>query len=127
MKEQKEKIEWDKKKIVVFVIFLAVLLIGLYKVKTIILDKNVSKEKSSSLVSKQDVKGAQTIESPAQSLKNNVQEQINSLKSEAQNINVVDIATSSPQVQKIINDLKAIQNYPSNQLKQTCINICNRL
>jgi hypothetical protein len=74
------------------------------------------------------VKGANTESiSPLPDIKQGIQNQIDSLKSEAQNINVVDIATSSPQVQKVINDLKAIQDYPKNQLKTTCEKICSGL
>ena len=74
------------------------------------------------------VKGASTQSLPAlPDVKQSIQNQIDNLKNEAQNINVVDIATSSPQVQKVINDLKAIQNYPQNQLKTTCEKICSGL
>ena len=127
MKEPKEKIEWDKKKIILFVIFFVLLLVGLGALKVMVLDKNSLQDKNSSVVSSQEVKAAETSSLNAQTIKNNIQGQIKSLKDEANNIDVVSIATSSPQVQKIINDLKALQNYPSNQLKETCVNICNRL
>jgi conjugal transfer/entry exclusion protein len=75
-----------------------------------------------------DVKGASTsVPNPVSDIKSNIQNQIDSLKNEAQNINVVDMATSSPQVQKVINDLKAVQDYPKNQLRQTCEKICSGL
>lgn len=127
MKESKEKIQWDRKKIILFIITLFILLFALYEAKTIVLDKNVSQVQKNPLITNQNVKGAQAIQSPTQDIRSNVSQQINSLRNEASNINVLDIATSSPQVQKIINDLKALQDYPSNQLRETCVNICNRL
>ena len=125
MKEQKKKeeIEWDKKKIIIFSVVVLLLLIGAYVLKPMILGENLSLEDSY----QKDVRGINIQEPPKQSLKNSVSEEINNLKEQAQNINVVDIASSSPQVQKIINDLKAIQNYPSNQIKEACEKVCSGL
>jgi hypothetical protein len=74
-------------------------------------------------VVKPDIKGAATQVVP--NIKNSVADQLNNLKSEAQNVDLVEIASSSPQVQKVINDLKALQDYPKNQVKATCEQICN--
>nr|MBI5455675.1 hypothetical protein [Candidatus Levybacteria bacterium] len=132
MKEQKkkeEKIEWDRKKIVIFLFLVLFLIIAGYELKTMVLDENLSKSKSSFNFSNDAVKGADTQQLQLQSsnIKQNIQNEIENLKNEAQNINLVDIASSSPQVQKVINDLKAIQNYPGTQLKQTCEKICSGL
>jgi conjugal transfer/entry exclusion protein len=125
MKEaKKEAIEWDKKKIILFTIGIALLLIlGLVIKEMMFAGVQISNPSQADI----SVKGASTQISPFPDIKQGIQNQINTLKSEAQNINIVDVATSSPQVQKVINDLKAIQNYPQNQLKATCENICSRL
>lgn len=122
-KKEKQESEWDKRKIILFLIA-AIALIGIgFELKTIIFgDTSAPLVKQ---VSNTGVKGASTVSAP--DIKKGIQDQISNLKSEAQNINVVDIATSSPQVQKVINDLKAIQNYPKNQLKDTCEKICSGL
>ncbi len=126
MKEAKrEVIEWDKKKIVLFVVG-AIFLLGIGLVFSKMMFGGVQTPNPSLSVT--GVKGANTESiSPLPDIKQGIQNQIDSLKSEAQDINVVDIATSSPQVQKVINDLKAIQNYPKNQLKTTCEKICSGL
>ena len=124
MKEgKKEAIEWDKKKIILFTAGTIVLLgIGLVAKEMMFAGAKTQN------ISATSVKGANTeIVNPLPDIKQGIQNQIDSLKNEAQNINVVDVATSSPQVQKVINDLKALQDYPKNQLKQTCENICNKL
>lgn len=125
MKELKVEEQWDKKKIILFIIvFLVLLGIG-YELKRYFLDKNSNNQSN---VASDDVKGASTQSfSPAQSIKQNIQGQIDNLRNEAQNINLVDVASSSPQVQKVINDLKALQNYPSNQLKDVCEKVCSGL
>jgi hypothetical protein len=129
MKEQKKKeeIEWDKKKIIIFSIIVFILIIGAYQLKSVFLDEaSIPDEVNNSY--QQDVRGVSIQEPPpAQSFKNNVQEQINNIKEDAQNINVADIASSSPQVQKIIKDLKALQDYPSNQIKEVCEKVCSGL
>jgi hypothetical protein len=123
MKEPpKEELQWDKKKILLFLIA-AVLLIGIgFEAKDVILGTNISPSVS---IPKPDVKGAAT--QVSSNIKNSVQDQLDNLKTEAQNVDLVQIASSSPQVQKVINDLKAVQDYPKNQLKATCEQICNGL
>jgi len=129
MKELKEEEQWDKKKIILFVALVFVLAVIGYELKRYFLDKNANPNNAVvDITSKNGVKGASTQNLPsAQDLKQNIQNQINSLKTEAQNINIVDIASSSPQVQKVINDLKALQNYPSNSLKGVCEKVCSGL
>jgi hypothetical protein len=121
MKEPPEvQAQWDKKKIILFLLA-AVILIGIgFEAKDLILGANVSPAVS---VNKPDVKGAAVQVVP--DIKNSVQNQLNTLKSEAQGVDLVEIASSSPQVQKVINDLKALQNYPKNQVKATCEQVCN--
>lgn len=125
MKEVKEKVEWDKKKIILFVIA-AVLLVGMGAVINRMMFAGQETSVPSQVMT--SVKGASTSNvDPVSDIKNNIQNQMDNLKTEAQNINVVDMATSSPQVQKVISDLKAIQDYPKNQLRQTCEKICSGL
>jgi hypothetical protein len=121
MKEPaKEEVQWDKKKIILFLVA-AILLLGIgFEAKDLVLGKSVSVPKSTT---SPDVKGAAVQAIP--DIKNSVQNQLNALKTEAQGVNLVEIASSSPQVQKVINDLKALQDYPKNQVKATCQQICN--
>jgi hypothetical protein len=113
---KKDESEWDRKKIVFFTILIIILLIFGFSFKNSILGTTSNKLSISP-----------KINAPKIDIKKNVQDQIQTLKDEATNINVVDIATSSPQVQKVINDLKALKDYPNNQLKKSCINLCSKL
>lgn len=56
-----------------------------------------------------------------------VQKQMQMIKQQAANINVEEIASSSPQIQNLINDLKALQNLPKDKVKEACYNICKGL
>lgn len=122
---KKEKVEWDRKKIIFTSIIIIFLLFLGYQAKSLFLDKNMQVPQNDSF-QKEDVKGV-SVSNPGPSIKDTVQESINSIKNEAGSINISDIATSSPQIQKVINDIKALQNYPSNELKNTCLKICNGL
>lgn len=127
MKEQKKKdeIEWDKKKIILFLFVILFLVIGGYQLKSMILGDSIDSNETPFF--EQSVKGTSIQEPPVESFRNNVQEQIENIKEDAQSINVADIASSSPQVQKIINDIKALQDYPSNQIKDVCQKVCSGL
>ncbi len=125
MKELKPIEEsWNKKRVLIGLLVLILLFIGLIGFKTFVLDKNA--------VPSLSVKGASV--SPgvqtgtvSPDIKSTVTDQINTLQKEASNINITDIATSSPQVQKVINDLKSLQDLPKNQAKDYCQQICNSL
>lgn len=126
LKEEKEKVIWDKKKIIVFSI-IVILLIGIgFEIKTLMLGQNysISPKKSTSL--KEQVQGVENKDLSVD-IKQGIQESINNLKTEAQNIDLQEVATSSPQVQKVINDLKSLQDLPKTQIKSACEKICGSL
>lgn len=117
---------WDAKKIFTFII--VALILGL-SIKTFVLEKN-SKNLPNKSVS---VQGASTqiIQTPtpnsSEELKRNVESKLNDLKKEVNNINLIEVATSSPAVQKVITDLKNLQNLPQTQAKEACLKICSGL
>ena len=120
-----EKESWNKKRIFA-AFFLLLFLAGVgYFFTTKILD---SKSSFPSTILK-SVKGtASTQERNNTSSDFNVQEKvaekIENLKQAALELNIVEIASSSPQVQKIINDIKSLEQYPTNQAKEICRQIC---
>lgn len=80
-----------------------------------------------------EVQGA-TIQEQASRLNNSkadlreaVQNNFNALKDQANNLDAEEIASSSPQVQKILQDLKSLEQYPKNQAKEACMRVCNGL
>lgn len=120
---------WDLKKILALVMVVGVLAFGL---KTFVLDKNNSGLKTGSEAQSPQIQGASTIESPSptlssQSLQKTVENRLNDLKKEVNNINVIEVATSTPAVQKVLNDIKNLQNLPQSQAKDACLKICSSL
>ncbi|KKR76421.1 MAG: hypothetical protein UU21_C0010G0004 [Candidatus Levybacteria bacterium GW2011_GWA2_40_8] len=128
--KDKESLPWDKKKIALLLLFLLGLLLLFITAKSIFLDKS-SEDSSSS----KTVRGTR-IEDPVVdsfgSSENirpavDLEEKIGDIKSEIENIDVSEIASSSPQIQKIIQDIKSIKDYPASTARQTCENICKNL
>ncbi len=125
MKEIKTEEAWDKKKIIITIAVLLGLVValvyftGAYKVKG-------DSAKQSRIELQEAVEGAaQSVDVPT--IKETVQDKIEEIKTEASNIDIVEVASSSPQVQKIINDIKALENYPKDQAKSMCEKICDSL
>jgi len=132
--ERLESIEtWNKKKIFITLLIVFALLGFLFK--TFVLSKNKDFLNMSTNFLK-SVKGISTKEEgknkdlnskskgmslPIQGV---IKEKLDDLKKEVNSLNVIDIASSSPQVQKIINDLNSLKQYPVNELKDICKQIC---
>jgi hypothetical protein len=122
--EEESVQSWNKKRISIAVFLLALLLTGGYFLKTHILgEAQLRPAKSVAGISTKD----ESAELPGINVREAVREKIESLKREISGLDVVEIASSSPQVQKILNDIKSLQEYPENQMKEFCNNICSRL
>ena|SRR6266404_1687716 len=124
MQELEEDRNWDFRKILAVLILLVVL--G-FSFKFFVLN-NGSKLLNVRSVA---VQGAKTSVSPnnpvSDTIKKGVENKINDLVKEVNQINVVEVATSTPAVQKVLNDIKSIQNLPQTQAKEQCLKICNGL
>ena len=130
--QEEEKIEtWNKKRIIVSFALIILLAVGAFFLKGYILSSSLF----NSGVATKDVKGASTVDEsaidnsntdsqPLPDVQKIVQEKLDTVKQELTNINVLDVASSSPQFQKIINDIQALQQYPHDQLKNVCKMIC---
>ncbi|OGH03089.1 MAG: hypothetical protein A2798_01520 [Candidatus Levybacteria bacterium RIFCSPHIGHO2_01_FULL_37_17] len=116
MKPVKDEANWDKKKIF---IFFSVLILILLFLSYRLVQFNTSEPAE---LPNSQIKGIS-----ADDLSKNVKETISNLQKQAENLDIEEVATSSPQVQKIINDLKSLKDVPKNELKNTCERICNGL
>lgn len=129
---------WNKKKILI-TLLIVVLLIG-FGAKTFVLSKNKDffsvhtvptflKSVMGVNTQKDKEKGANSTKKNTSSLPIQavIKEKLDDLKKEVNSLNVVDIASSSPQIQKIINDLNSLKEYPANEAKEICQKICGGL
>lgn len=119
---------WSKKRIFVGLIILAFLIgAGYYLLKNSLTEKNRLKFFGG-------VKGVVTKnEQPPLSLtgpsnlRNDLQQKLDLVKKQVNNLNVEDLASSSPQIKKVIEDLQSLQQLPRNQAKEACYNFCKGL
>lgn len=112
---------WNKKRIFIAVFLLALFIAGGYFLKAKVFIDSSQQAKS--------VKGISTEEKPTEppfkiNVQEAVREKINSLKEQVSGLDVMEIASSSPQMQKILNDIKSLEQYPTNQVKEICRKIC---
>lgn len=127
---------WNVKRIGIATVIFAILIFALfYGINIFTLDnKSLFERPKPNSFGK--VQGAATAEpSPsasvslpsAQDVARGVESKFNDIRNEITKLNVQDIASSSPQVQKIINDIKTLPDYPKNQAKDICQKICGGL
>ncbi|OGH21636.1 MAG: hypothetical protein A2629_01890 [Candidatus Levybacteria bacterium RIFCSPHIGHO2_01_FULL_41_15] len=118
-KEEFFEESWNKKR--VFLALLSVLTIGagfFYAFNSDILKD----KKSQNLATKTQSEHSKVLS--AQDFEEDVRKQVDAIKEQAANINLEEIASSSPQIQNLVNDIKALQDLPRNQAREACMNIC---
>lgn len=134
---------WSKKRIVIGLLVLTTLLVGTVGVKKYILkDKSVLSTLSFPKIgtkvagvstknepsSSQELSKDQSLQFPVSStLQTNMEQKLADFKKEVSSLNVSDLASSSPQIKKVIEDIQALQQLPKNQAKEACYNICRGL
>ncbi len=127
---------WNKKRIFIALTIIVLLIIGAYFFKNFVLNKDIFPKIPQSLTNlTKDIKGISTNEDssltnstsssqPLSGVQKIIQEKLDTVKQEITTLNIQDIASSSPQFQKIINDLQSLQQYPRNELKDVCQKVC---
>ena len=136
---------WDKKKIgIAIIVIISLIGIGFWSKVLVLGNNKQSISFRSGVGSSSSVEGASTestdpsADSSSLTDKNqglpfsfssaniqaDAQQKLNEVKQQISSLSIQDIASSSPQVQKVINDLKSLQDYPKDQAKQMCENIC---
>jgi len=126
-KENAVQGSWNKKRIIIAIILLMLLGVGAYFFKTKILSSEPPKSvKGVSVKENKSSEGEEKIDIQ-EAVKDTVKKKLEDLKKEAMKIDVAEIASSSPQIQKLIKDLSSIRDYPANQAKEICEKVCGNL
>lgn len=128
---------WNKKRLAIGILTLLIFLSLVLGVRSFFLGKNndLFTKKTSGVEEK--VKGVFEQQKDSGSEENNVgvsipgssdiQQRLEVIKKEVNSINITEITSSSPQIQKVLTDLKNLEEYPKNQVKEACYNICKGL
>ncbi len=126
MQEVKFEESWNKKRILIALLILLALLGAGYFLTGSIFTKLVPKKSTPSYKNEKPKESVLSLESTP-NFTEAVQKQIESIKKEVNTINIAEIASSSSQIQKIINDVKSLEKLPQSQVKDACLKICNGL
>jgi hypothetical protein len=135
---------WDVKKIIIGLVSVTTVATGGYFAKEYLFQNpSTSPAEKAAVPARQEVEGATTENTnennQSQEQKKSfsipsvnsavagVQQKMDTLKDQVTNLNAQEVASSSPQIQKILNDLKTLEEYPKNQAKEACYSICNNL
>lgn len=125
-KEDESDFEWDRKRVIFTALFLVAALLIAFELKGMFLDtqgkRNVLGE--TSIRKSEEIKKPQ-IEGPSINLQSEVGSRIDEIKKNINGLDAVEIASSSPQIQKVLRDIQGIKDLPANQAKDACFKICS--
>lgn len=126
---------WNKKRVIIGVLAIVSLIGGALFLKNFIFkDKDITailpfskflETKVAGVSTKKDINSSNS--QSIGKLKTGLQGKLDSIKKDVGGLTVSDIASSSPQLKKVIDDLQNLQKLPRNQAKEACYNICKGL
>ncbi len=131
--EEKMEEVWDFKKIGIGIVLLVLVIAGGLIAKRLILHQSIAP--SSFIPQLPTVKGASigpisptplpiNISLPSQ---HDVQQQVQQIQQQVTQLNVQEIATTSPQVLGILKQIQDLPSGPIGQVKDACLRLCNNL
>lgn len=124
---------WDFRKVAVGITVLLILIFGAIVGKRILFHQSLSP--SSFIPPLPSVKGVSTYFSPQNSShtrislpsQQDVQNQMQQIQQQVTHLNVNEVATASPQVQKLLKQIEELPAGPVGQVKEACMRLCSQL
>lgn len=125
-KDDDSEFEWNKKRVMVTAFFLVVGILIALEVKGMFLDSQAGRDVlgETNIRKSEEIKRPE-IEGPSINLQSEVGSRIDEIKKNINGLDAVDIASSSPQIQKVLRDIQGIKDLPANQAKEACLKICS--
>jgi hypothetical protein len=116
---------WDKKRLFVALVIVIIAFFAFMQVKKSLFP-------GVSILGDSTVKKASEIQKPIigrpnVDLESQVTSSLDDIKNNVNGIDPQEVATSSPQIQKVLRDIEGLKDLPSNQAKSACLNICSKL
>lgn len=119
--------EWDKIKIGIGVVCFVLILGGLIVGKYFLAQHGIGVSK--------DVKGAETTAEATTVTKktfsiptaDELQKKFNTIQQQVGHLDVQEVASSSPQIQQILQQIQSLPNLPKNIAREQCISLCSKL
>lgn len=118
-KEPENDFEWDKKRIAIFLLCFAVFVLAALEVKSRFFpNTSILGASTSRSIQKP------TVQAPHVDF-SRVGASLDDIKKNIQSLDAAEIASSSPQVQKVLRDIQGIKDLPANQAREMCLKICS--
>lgn len=120
--KHEDDFEWDKKRVAIALIVLVVGFFLLYEIKNNFFDDKVLGDEDirKSEIEKPKIK-------PPVDLSNELETTFDEVRKSVLNLSPEEVATTSPQIQKVLRDIEGIKNLPQNEAKEACHKICSEI
>ncbi len=118
--------EWDKKRVIVTAFFVVVAILAVREIKTTFFSNNDEVLGQNVSVSPTPIKKPD-VEIPRFNVANEVGSKIEELKKNIEGLDPVEVASSSPQIQKVLKDMEGLKDLPSNEAKSMCMKLCSEI
>jgi len=124
-KKEEDDLVWDKKRILIGIGIILLLMIGAGEVKDRFFpNTNILGESTTKSTSEVEKPG---VETPDLDLQSQVTTSIEDIKESVISIDPEEVASSSPQIQKVLRDIQGIRNLPTDKAREACYSICSGL
>lgn len=123
MKNKENSPEWDRKRIVITAFFAVVTILFAFEVKNRFFP-NTKLILGQSTINKSAIEKP-SIKPPNFNIASEVGSKISEIKQNINGLDAKEVATSSPQIQKVLHDIQGIKDLPANQAKEMCLKICS--
>lgn len=118
-KRPEDDYEWDKRKIAIFLLVFSVIVISGIELKRVFFPNTKILG-----VSVQEPAEKPNINPPRLNF-SSVNSSISEIKENIESLNAAEVATSSPQIQKVLRDIQGIKDLPTNQAREMCYKVCS--
>lgn len=123
-REIEQDFEWDKKRILIGLGILTVIIIAGFEFKGLFLNKNGNVLGETNINKPSEIEKP-NVKPPSINFQSEVGSTIADIKKNIGQLDTREIASSSPQIQKVLQDIQGIKDLPSNQAREMCLKICS--
>ncbi|MBP9716889.1 MAG: hypothetical protein KBD51_03015 [Candidatus Levybacteria bacterium] len=125
-KKEESNEEWDKKRLIITTFFVVVAILAVREIKTTFFSNNDEVLGQNVSVTPTPIKKPD-VEIPRVNVANQVGSKINEIKRNIEGLNAQEVASSSPQIQKVLRDMEGLKDLPSNEAKSMCVKLCSEI
>jgi len=122
-KKEEDELVWDRKRIVIALVLILFILFAVRQAKGMFFpNTNILGE---STVKKASEIDRPEVDSPGIGLQSSVASKFDNVKDDIVNLDPEEVASSSPQIQKVLRDIQGLKDLPADQARNTCMKICS--